>query len=200
MKKTVTILAIVVTAALAISGCGSGTSTQAKVKAKATTTTQAGHYTDFSGCLEDHSTTADQCNTEFPKEAAEIGEGPLASTTTTEPTATTTTTLPPPTTTATTQPAPSTPDEAFLKVFHEAGWAHQISSTPAVDVQVIALAHSVCDAFGRGVSYSRVFQVFANHPIADGITPQDQSDMTGAVVYAAVVAYCPQHASALPPK
>jgi Protein of unknown function (DUF732) len=195
MRKPLAILAVVATA-FAISGCGSGTSTT-KVKVKATTTTQAAHYTDFSGCLEDHSTTADQCNTEFPKDAAEIGEGPLASTTTTEPTITTTT-LPPPTTT--TQPAPSTPDEAFLKVFHEAGWAHQISSSPAADAATISLAHSVCDAFGRGVSYSQVFQVFANHPMADGITPQEQSDMTGAVVYAAVMAYCPQHAGALPRK
>lgn len=101
MKQTLAILAIVATAALATSGCGGGS------------TTKTAKHKSYIACLEDKATTLRQCQTEFPKDAAEVAKYESSTSTTTTTQSSPTTVGPP--TTAAPKPVPPAPAKSDTK-------------------------------------------------------------------------------------
>jgi len=76
-------------------------------------------------------------------------------------------------------------DQEFLSAVHVA--APDIG-TYRSDVQLTRLGHAVCEDFGSGASYEQLADRLV---LSEGSDPLPSEDL-GAVINAAVTAYCPQ--------
>ena len=83
---------------------------------------------------------------------------------------------------------PSSADQAFLSAVHVD--APDIG-TYRTDVQLTRMGHAVCEVFGSGASYEELADRMT---LQEGSNPLPSEDL-GAVVDAAVDAYCPQFTS-----
>ncbi len=85
-------------------------------------------------------------------------------------------------------PAADAANQAFLSQVHVAG--PDISNYRS-DVQLERLGHAACDGFHSGASYEELADRL---PLLEGSDPLPAADL-GAVIDAAVNAYCPQYRS-----
>ncbi len=87
-------------------------------------------------------------------------------------------------------PAANPANQVFLSQVHVA--APDINSYRS-DVQLERLGHAACDGFHSGASYQELADRL---PLLEGSHPLPSSDL-GAVIDAAVGAYCPQYRSVI---
>ena len=80
---------------------------------------------------------------------------------------------------------PSNPDELFLSVIHE---EYPQFAGGAADADMIALAHSTCDALDAGASMDAVMDA-----AIQSVGNKEDARLVGFVMGVGIAAYCPEH-------